>query len=169
MTKDVWIPIKCKKGDILTTNTPLDLKIYQMQGNGSLYFKVANAVQNLELLDAGEVLEAVNNVVPDNSRLISGYSMPTDVFHYFAIGASGARYTMPYNGWLHVFGTVTTANGYIYMDNKTASYNWILYAPLTNYQIYYCIPVSKDDIVEIGVGGGNIQEIRLNRAKGDSF
>ena len=41
-----------------------------------LYFKVANAVQNLELLDAGEVMEAVNYTIPNNSELIAKYSIP---------------------------------------------------------------------------------------------
>ena len=42
------------------------------EATSQLYFKVANAVQNLELLDAGEVLEAVNNVVPNNRLVWDG-------------------------------------------------------------------------------------------------
>lgn len=63
---------------VITYNhiTDINLKFTYAQGNGSLYFKVANAVQNLELLNAGEVLEAVNNVIPNNAGLIANYSMP---------------------------------------------------------------------------------------------
>ncbi len=83
------------------------------QGNGDLYFKVANAVQNLELLDAGEVLEAVNNVVPDNSSLISSYAMPSGRAIDLTLGASGTTYTAPANGWFYL--------------NKVAGSDW-----------YYC-------------------------------
>lgn len=47
------------------TVTPAHTEFY-------LYFKVANAVQNLQLLDVGEVLEAVSNKVDINSDVIDG-------------------------------------------------------------------------------------------------
>ncbi len=40
--------------------------------NVNLYFKVANAVQNLELLDVGEVLETLSSKVDINSKVIDG-------------------------------------------------------------------------------------------------
>lgn len=56
--------IQVKKGDVISfTSNATTLTVVQYfapyKGNGSLYFKVANAVQNLELLDAGEVLESL--------------------------------------------------------------------------------------------------------------
>lgn len=44
-------------GDVISTIKRH--KLIKAKGNGTLYFKVANAVQNLELLDAGEVLESL--------------------------------------------------------------------------------------------------------------
>ena len=70
------------------------------QSTSQLYFKVANAVQNLELLDAGEVLEAVNNVVPNNRELITGWSFPSDRYIDLTLNASGSTYTAPANGWV---------------------------------------------------------------------
>lgn len=66
-----------KKGDVINVSydaggTTHFFRFIYAQGNGSLYFKVANAVQNLELLNAGEVLEAVNNVVPNNRTVWDG-------------------------------------------------------------------------------------------------
>ena len=69
------------------------------QSTAQLYFKVANAVQNLELLDAGEVLEAVNNIVPNNSSLIASYCMPSSKYIDLTLGASGTTYTAPANGY----------------------------------------------------------------------
>ena len=60
--ENTFYNIPVKKGDVVsftTNDTALTVTQYftPFTGNGSLYFKVANAVQNLELLDAGEVLE----------------------------------------------------------------------------------------------------------------
>lgn len=59
--------IKVDAGNILTLDTNYggtkgEILFLPAIGNGSLYFKVANAVENLELLDAGEVLEMVSNL-----------------------------------------------------------------------------------------------------------
>lgn len=93
----------CSKGGVITKEGQSlwgDIVFYPLKGNGSLYFKVANAVQNLELLDAGEVLEAVNNVVPNNRELITGWSFPSNKYIDLTLNASGSTYTAPANGWV---------------------------------------------------------------------
>jgi hypothetical protein len=69
--------------------------------NVNLYFKVANAVQNLELLDAGEVLEAVADVVQNNRELITSYCCP-DYANAINLGLTGTwkNYTCPSNGYI---------------------------------------------------------------------
>ena len=81
------------------------------QSTAQLYFKVANAVQNLELLDVGEVLEGLANVIPDNSSLISSYSLPSDNYIDMTLGASGTIYTAPANGWVWLQGSSSVADG----------------------------------------------------------
>ncbi len=53
--------LKLIKGDVITWVDGVSghIAYFKAVGNGSLYFKVANAVQNLELLDAAEVTEAL--------------------------------------------------------------------------------------------------------------
>lgn len=63
-------------GSLGITTDPTKSGIIAEQATAQLYFKVANAVQNLELLDAGEVLEAVNSIIPNNKALIISYGMP---------------------------------------------------------------------------------------------
>lgn len=58
------ILIWATKGDVLSVNYNLAgntdyFRFFPAKGNGKLYFKLANAVQNLELLNVGEVMEAV--------------------------------------------------------------------------------------------------------------
>ena len=55
----------------------------------NLYFKVANAVQNLELLNAGEVLEAVNNVnakVDTTPHIVETYVNGTSGYRIWSDG-----------------------------------------------------------------------------------
>lgn len=94
-------------------------------GNASstarLYFKVANAVQNLELLDAGEVLEAVNDLIPDNSSLIAGFAMPSNKYINITVGASGSTYTAPANGYFCIKASNEGATG-SYQSSYSTSY-----------------------------------------------
>lgn len=88
------------------------------QSTAQLYFKVANAVQNLELLDVGEVLEAVNNVVPNNSSLISGYGMPSEHYIDLEFGAPSTTYTAPANGYA-VLSAKLTSSKHISVHNTS--------------------------------------------------
>ena len=53
--------LEVKKGDVCTVNytapTEGKFRFIYAQGNGSLYFKVANAVQNLQIIDTADLIE----------------------------------------------------------------------------------------------------------------
>lgn len=85
--------------------------------NVNLYFKVANAVQNLELLDVGEVMEAVANVADiatttSNSLLQLENNITTKIIPDYSAGISAAtNFVAPVDGVLHVLmtsGSTTT-------------------------------------------------------------
>lgn len=65
-----------------------------------LYFKVANAVQNLELLDAGEVLEAISGKT--DMAQASAAGMPSNRYIDLTLGANGTSYIAPANGWIYL-------------------------------------------------------------------
>lgn len=126
-----------------TTVTPAHTEFY-------LYFKVANAVQNLELLDAGKVLEAVNTVIPDNSSLIAGYAMPSDTYEDLVLGASGSTYTAPANGYFVVDKVAGSTGKYLDMyrispDNTMGVNN--VAGGSGQYRLF--LPVLKGDKVRI--------------------
>ncbi len=92
-----------------------------------LYFKVANAVQNLELLNAGEVLEAVADIsVIAESK--TGQPDYTNAISYDMGTAETATFTVPADGWIWI-GISTwnslvggaTINGYQVMSLKGTS------------------------------------------------
>ncbi len=90
--------------DEITFITPLVVSSISIseESTAQLYFKVANAVQNLELLDAGEVLEAVGNIVPNNKELIMDYVVP-DILNQISYSVtSNTIIDFPVNGWIRV-------------------------------------------------------------------
>lgn len=93
--------------DDMTFITPVALaSASSEQSSAQLYFKVANAVQNLELLDAGEVLEAVAGIVPNNKEIIMDYVVP-DILNQMSYSVtSNSIIDFPVNGWIRI-----SANG----------------------------------------------------------
>jgi hypothetical protein len=125
-----------------------------------LYFKVANAVQNLELLDAGEVLEGLANVIPGNSELIASYSKPSVKYIDLEFGASGTIYTAPENGFFAFAGrmTATGANTFLQLidDNGIEIFKvGSQWSTSGTPEKAFVLPVSKGQRVK-QLGGANV-------------
>lgn len=84
------------------TTDPTKSGIIAEQSTSQLYFKVANAVQNLELLDAGEVLESL-------ADKISRQDCKAYVTETYVNGTSW--YRVYSDGWCEQGGQVQVANG----------------------------------------------------------
>lgn len=84
--------------DTQTFRTPLKTSKYGDSDNTGLYFKVANAVENLELLNAGEAMEALNNAV--NKTDCKAYIIDT-----YTNGNSG--YRVYSDGYCEQWGIIT--------------------------------------------------------------
>lgn len=99
------------KGDVLTTTAVAtdkwaQINIAPVVGNGTLYYKVSNAVQNLQLMDVAEVTTALaNKVDTSNTQWATNACMPD-----YSAGISvtyplsSNPYTAPCNGMLCSWG-----------------------------------------------------------------
>ena len=115
-----------------------------------LYFKVANAVQNLELLDAGEVLEGLANIIPDNSSLISGYVLPSNRYVDLELGANGSTYTAPANGWAVLSAKLTSGKHISIYNPVTKIGATAMFNTSSGYmQGFVNVPCKKGDIFAI--------------------
>lgn len=94
----------------MTFTTPTSGIIAEESTTAQLYFKVANAVQNLELLNVGEVLEALT--LKTDKVQAAAASMPSGRYIDLTLGTSGTTYTAP-------------ANGYIQLSIEVNSGSWI--------------------------------------------
>lgn len=121
-----------KSGIIVdTSNQPLNL-----------YFKVANAVQNLELLDVGEVMETLADKVDmTNTQWATNACMPDYCAGISVIGYTGTsnQFTAPCDGMIIFSGTL---GGQAYLNNTLyADYQSGTASAGNNFNIF----ISKND------------------------
>ena len=131
--------------------------IAQESTTAQLYFKVANAVQNLELLDAGEVLEAVNNVVPNNRELIASYGNPD----YSAMITTS---TAPVDGYFLIYTMVVQANTNVeFFINgvAVAGIDWVT-SNTANRNGGWMFRCSKGDVFSYTKKSGTLSGITVN-------
>ena len=135
------------------SNKPTAEQIANSENIG-LYFKVANAVENLEVIDAGEVMEALNNAVNKTeckSYVIDTYTNEDSGYRVYSDGycEQWGEVHLPGNTWVpvnlyknysdnnyNVSGTLLVPNSfgrtlsavYVDNDNKTSSsFNFRVY------------------------------------------
>ena len=101
------------------TVTPAHTEFY-------LYFKVANAVQNLQLLNAGEITSALNNIssaLADkvNAAGAADASFPSSYHEDLTLGATDSTYTAPADGWFF-FHMNTSSGKYCQFVNNTTGF-----------------------------------------------
>lgn len=103
----MFVYMQAYKGEqikITSTSTkPVEYaRFYYAKGNGDLYFKVANAVQNLELLDAGEVLESLSSKLDrGNKEEIVSWGVPDYDNGIILNGTSSLPFTAPTAGFIN--------------------------------------------------------------------
>ena len=142
--------------------TSYDFYFVPAVGNGDLFYKVANAVQNLELLNAAEVLSALtlkadkdfSNISDNAKRLSSGYAMPSDTYVDLTLGASGSTYTAPANGWFSFY-CIKSVAGYTLLQNTANRFIVESRTTANNTGCGVCIPVRKNDVVVMDYDGTN--------------
>ena len=102
-----------RKGDIVTVSTDststgwviATQTITKATANGELYFKAANVVENLEILNVGQVMEELSNKVNvSNTSWATNACMPDySAQSTFTLPASGQTFTVPYDCLLTVY------------------------------------------------------------------
>ena len=102
-SQSLKVNLQVHKGDRVNIQYSLggDTVVFRFtyaQGNGSLYFYVGETVQNANLINAGRIEETLVKKVDMQQATIA--SFPSDRYIDLTLGASGAEYTAPANGWV---------------------------------------------------------------------
>ena len=112
----------------------------------ALYYYVGETVQNANLIDAGRIEEQL--ATKTDMLQASGAGMPSDRYIDLTLGASGATYTAPANGYY--FLDKSGANGtYVSLVNFgiTDTYKYATTIPIYNTNGVVLLPVKKNDKV----------------------
>lgn len=132
-----------------------------------LYFKVANAVQNLQLLNVGEITEALQGKT--DQLQAAGASMPGNQYIDLTLGASGSIYTAPTHGWFILVKRSGSNNQYASINNSTSRIFDERQVPYANASATPCVPAQQGEevLVQYTVTGETLI-FRFIYAKGAS-
>jgi hypothetical protein len=177
--------ISVRKGDYITIDYQTNIQILTFKfvyavGTGTLYFKVGNAVTNQELIDIGEVTNALANKVDldaqnlsnEGTSYISGLGMPSMKYDDLSVGSSGSTYVAPANGYFAVRGKTTASNGWVqlWLLNDNTSGNVMdthAWWTATNGFTGTFLPVFKGQTMQMWYENVSFEYFRFNYAQGE--
>ena len=123
---ELHISLFCNRNEKVKVsyNATGDLIAFNFQyatGNGSLYFYVGETVQNANLINAGRIEETLvnkvdtdaNNFTTEGKHTVTNFAFPSNRAETLTVGASGASYIAPADGWVLIGGYAGVAGGYI--------------------------------------------------------
>ncbi|CDC21739.1 predicted protein [Clostridium sp. CAG:306] len=119
----------------------------------NLYFKVANAVENLDMLNAGEILEELSNKT-DKLQAATA-SMPSSKRIELILGQSGQLYQLPADGYLCVNKLATASNQHVFMQNRANdALDIIAISPIAGYTCCVWCMGKKGDFIQVDYSAG---------------
>ena len=125
--------------------------LYICVGNTTNYESMTEVVnQGMEILE--QVAQKVNvdgtNLTAEGKRLISSYAMPSSRYIDLTVGASGAEYSAPADGFVFCIRNSTQEFGTIILQNLTTGIG-VSHQNILNGNNAYCyLPVRKNDIFQ---------------------
>ena len=121
--------------------------------NINLYFKVANAVENLDMLNAGEILEELSNKT-DKLQAATA-SMPSSKRIELILGQSGQLYQLPADGYLCVNKLATASNQHVFMQNRANdALDIIAISPIAGHTCCVWCMGKKGDFIQVDYSAG---------------
>lgn len=141
------------------TTDPANSGIVAEESTSQLYFKVANAVENLELLNVGEITESlVNKVDYADTEFIARQALPSDKYEDLSFVTSGNNYTAVSDGYF-TFEVIGNAGSWVLAYNTVTKLSSSTVSAGTNGYFNVFMPVKKGDICKISFWG------TMNRAR----
>lgn len=127
---------------------------------------LSNLSQTGQAVIDGKADVDLTNATDQAKSLIGGMAMPSDKYINLTLGASGATYTAPANGWYNIARAVKAQGQYVDLVNNTTGF-WVS-MQRDNGVIRINTPVRKGDILKINytAAGGSSDFFRFFYAQG---
>lgn len=120
--------------------------------------------------DNGKISQFILNPVDKlnwKSTELSGMSMPSNKYIDLTLGASGATYTAPANGWFYLNGICTSAGSYGYISNTVTGMRYTNQTFTSNTTMAGYLPRKKGDVIICDYSNFTKQYFRFIYAQGD--
>ena len=113
--------------------------------NGFVTYKLIDTIIKGKSLQFGDETNQYDVVTksPDNNVYMANMAMPSNSYVDLTLGASGASYTAPADGWVSLVKTATAINQFISLSTPTIS--TVCIAPLANAGLGLFLPVKQND------------------------
>lgn len=92
--------------------------------------------------------------------------MPSSVNETLTLGANGANYTAPSNGYFYISATTFSQNGYCFIHNLTSGLENAMQPYPSGFEIRVIMMAEKGDTVEVTYGGINLNSFKFVYAEG---
>lgn len=139
-----------------------------------LYFYVGDTVQDANIIAAASVLTDVANLKNASNfsnlgkETVASWAMPSNTYDDLTLGASGATYTAPANGWFS-FSRRATSSASCGLFNQTKSIG-CYYVIERSLDMRAFVPVEKGDVVMVEYWrGDSTNYFRFIYAKGSEW
>ncbi|MBR4892195.1 MAG: hypothetical protein IKZ34_03395 [Alphaproteobacteria bacterium] len=97
-------------------------------------------------------ISAFHAVDYNNTEFIANQAMPSDRYVDLTLGASGATYTAPADGWFYLNKTTTGVNQFV--SALSSVYSAAMTQPQSGYSVRFLMPVSKGTTIMIDYNAG---------------
>jgi len=97
----------------------------------------------------------LSNVNATGTSKVAGWSMPSSTSEDVTLGANGATYTAPANGWFTLVGYNGSA-GSTTLYNTTSSVIFTTGSPTSDYYAELSVPCAKNDVIQLSWHNGNL-------------
>lgn len=122
---------------------------------------VYNGIDNYRLLNSDGTIPSARY----DKSTISGYGMPSSSYDDLTLGASGATYEAPANGYFTIAKLASATNQHIYMGGRVATQIW---SSFSGQYLQTFLPAEKGQEVEVSyTAGGSLAFFRFYYCKGE--
>lgn len=126
---------------------------------------LSNLSQTGQAVIDGKADTDLSNATDNGKILMSSMGMPSETYIDLTLGASGASYTAPANGWFTVSKKTNGTNQYLLLKGSLIGSE--LKAPNSGTGLTVFLPVQKGDSVRVSYNaGGNTDYFRFIYAVG---
>ena len=163
--------LKVRKGDTISisaetqTLSSVSITFIPAVGNGSLYYYIGDTLQNAQLINVARIEETLVNKT--NKVQAAEASMPSNKYIDLTLGATGATYTAPANGWFTINKHSTPGKLAAFENESAGRVTWIVQISAETDCRVSC-PARTGDIVRLWYSAdGNLNFFRFIYAEGN--